>query len=422
MKSNVEELSSVQRKISITVCQEKVNKAFNDAYKRYQKKSRISGFRAGKAPLYLIKNNYAGQISYEVSDALLDNSLKSALLEHKLQPISRPHVGDFNQPSFDHEFCFTATVEVFPKIPLEENYKGLELSYPVKNFDEKEVGVELEALKRHYAKTAPLEGADVALQEKGHLAVVSYDSFLGEEKIERLCKKSVRAAMSFSELPKEIEAALVGLKKGEEKEIKTVLSEDSEFGKKEIKISLNLEDILSFELPELNDDFAKELKQESMDELKAVIKKNLEERVEGSNRSQKENIILEALASKVSFDVPPVIINQVIDGMIKEMYGNSQGVETLVKDVEFRKRLAPEAIKRAKNTLLLWEVAKAEKIEVSDAQIKDYIKKSLGESADEKKIEELFSSSKERLNETLVFEKTLEAISRLGKITAEVQK
>lgn len=422
MKSNIEEVSSVQKKINITVPQENVNKAFTDAYKRYQKKSNIRGFRPGKAPLYLIKSNYGAQISYEVSDALLDGSIRSALMEHKIEPISRPHVSDFNAPAADEDFSFSATVEVFPKIPLGESYKGLEGSYKVSHCKDEDIERELQALRRHTIRTAPVEDASTALEAEAHMAVISYESKSEDKRIARLSGQSFRVAMGLSEIHPEIESALVGMKKGETKEIETTLSADPEFGQKPLKISLSLEDILKFSLPELDDNLAKELKQDNLAALKVFVKKNLEDRIENSNRSNLEGALLDALGEKVSFDVPPAIISQVIDGMIEELYGQSEGVKALQQDKQFRDRLAPEAIKRAKNTLLLWEVAKAEKIDVSSDEIKDYIKKSLGNGADEAKVEDLFVKSQERIKETLVFEKVIEVLTSSANLKEEAQQ
>lgn len=422
MKSNVEEINSVQRKINITIPQEKVSRAFDEAYRRYQKKTRIHGFRAGKAPLYLIKNNYADQISYEVSESLLDGSIRNAMEEHKIQPISRPSVTDFSQPAADKDFTFSATVEVFPKIPLAESYKSLEVSHPVREFSEDLVEKELAALRRHYAKTSPIEDESTPLAKEGHLAVVSYESSLDGKKVDRLSRKSVRAAMGLDEMPKEIEQALVGMKKGEKKEIEASFAADSEMKDKTLQVSCHLEDILDFSLSELNDDFAKELKQESLEDLKTQIKNHLTSEIGERNQSAKENALLEALSAKVAFDVPPVILNQVIDGLIYEMTGGAEGAQALVKDKAIREKLVPEATKRAKNTLLLWEVAKAEKIDVSEDEIKDYIRKSLGANAEEAKVAEILAGSKDKIHETLVFNKTLEVMSGLTKFQAEIQK
>ena len=121
--------------------------------------------------------------------------------------------------------------------------------------------------------------------------------------------------------------------------------------------------------------------------------------------------------------MPPVILNQVIDGMIEEVYGSAgaskEVLQSLAKDKSFREKLVPEATKRATNTLLLWEVAKAEKIEVSDEDIKGYIRKSLGANADEKKVNDLFSNSKDRINETLVFEKALAVMADSAQFKVE---
>jgi len=420
--SSVEEINSVERKINITVPQEKVSKVFEEVSRRYQKKTQISGFRVGKAPLYLVKNNYADQISYEVSEFLLDGSIRSAIEEHKIQPVSRPTVTEFSQPVESKDFTFSAIVEIFPKIPLGDAYKNLEVSYPVREFSEELVTEKLEILRRHYSTSSDIEGNDVSLAEKGHLAVVSYDGFIDGKKIDDFCGLDVRAAMGFGELPKEIEAILVGMKKGETKEVEVTIEDHSEFKGKKLYVSCDVEDILDFSLRELNDDFAKELKHETLEDLKKQIKNNSISKIDSNNKSSKENSLLEALSSKVSFDVPPVILDQVIDGLFYEMTDGAEYAKTLLKDKAIREKLTPEATKRAKNTLLLWEVAKAEKIEVSEAKVKDYIRESLGDEATESKVTKIFSDAKDQIHETLVFEKALELMSSTAKFHAEIEK
>ena len=422
MKSNVEEINSSQRKINITVPQERVSKVFEEVSRRYQKKTQIPGFRAGKAPLYLIKNNYADQISYEVSEALLDGSIRSAMEEHNIQPISRPTVTAFVEPVKDKEFTFSATVEIFPKIPLGDTYKSLEVSYPVKEFSEELLQKELAELSRYYATTSDVEGTEVSLAKEGHLAVISYESSIEEKKIEALSGKNIRAAMGHGELPKEIEDILVGMKKDDRKEVDIFFENNSEFKGKKLHVSCHVEDILNFSLRELNDDLAKELGHDSLEALKEMMRTHIASQIDSHNKSSKENALLEVLSSKVSFDVPPVILEQVIDGVFYEMTNGAKGTKDLLKDKAVREKLLPEAMKRAKNTLLLWEVAKAEKIDVSDAEIKDYIRESLGGKADESRVTEIFASSKDKIHETLVFEKTLELMSSFTKFQVEIQK
>jgi trigger factor len=422
MKSNVEEINSVQRKINITVPQERVTRVFEEVSRRYQKKTQIRGFRAGKAPLYLIKSNYANQISYEVSESLLDGSIRSAMEEHKIQPISRPTVTAFVEPVEDKEFTFSATVEIFPKIPLEDTYKSLEVSYPVREFSEKLMEKELVELRRYYATTSNVEENEVSLAKEGHLAVISYDGSIDGKKVDQFSGKNIRAAMGLGEIPKEIEEALVGMKKGERKEVDILFEDESPFKGKKLHVSCHVEDILNFSLRELDDDFAKELGHKSLEALKEIMRVQIAKEIDSYNKSSKENSLLEVLSSKVSFDIPPVILEQVIDGVFYEMTDGVKGANDLLKDKAVRERLVPEATKRAKNTLLLWEVAKAEKIDVSDAEIKDYIRESLGGKSDESRVTEIFASSKDKIHETLVFEKTLELMSSFTKFQVEIQK
>ena len=104
MESKLDKISSVEQKLMITVSSEQVNEAFTAAYKRYQKKAKIQGFRLGKAPLYLVKKNYQEQALYDVSDALINEHMKAAIDKHKLNPIATPQIKDLTQLIFDKEF------------------------------------------------------------------------------------------------------------------------------------------------------------------------------------------------------------------------------------------------------------------------------------------------------------------------------
>lgn len=415
MQSKLDKINSVEQKLVVTVPSERVNEAFTSAYKRYQKKAKIQGFRQGKAPLYLIKKAYMEQALYDVSDALINENMKVALDEHELNPIASPQITDLSQLSQDQEFSFTATITIYPTIDLNDAHKALEVSYPVKDFNEDSCGEELEKLRRYSAKSAPIEDAEATLQANGHLAVVTCDAELEGQKIQRYCLADKRVAMGFNEMPKEIEEKIIGLKKGESTEFNAKLSADAELADKELHFNVTLTDLMTFDLPALDDTFAKEFKQETIQGLKDIIRKNLVEQNDRANQAAKENALLSALKEKVSFDVPMTITNQVIDSMIQDMYGKHPQVKELLKNKELRKNLIPEAESKAKNTMLLWEVAKAEKIEASDDEIKEAISKSLGEQ-DKDKADEVFANSKERVRENLVFEKTLSALESLAKL------
>lgn len=424
MKATVEEINSVQRRVKVTIPSEKVNEAFDSAYKKLQKKARIQGFRPGKAPLYLIKKIYGDNVSAEVGENLINHNLFAAINEHGVKPVAPPFVEAEKTPKIDDEYVFSAVVDVMPTVDLEDKYKGIEIT--CKKFEPAPTALdrELKRIARRQAKSSSLPPQSVA--ELGHLATISHEAWIDGQSLPDFNVSNVTVALGFEELFKDLEDAILGMQEGQTKEVKITLP--PEYGSKElsgktIDFKVVLNELKKLEVPAIDDDLAKDLNYDSLDQLKEKITVHLNKSAEEMSRRELEQKLLGHLLETVKFEVPPAIVDQVIDSMIADLGISKEDQKKAIKDDELRKSMRQEAKTKAQNTIILLEVIKKENLSVSDDEIKEHISQFTQETSGEtqeqrnEKIERTFQSIKDRLRESLLFEKALDFVADVSKIT-----
>ena len=174
LTTNIEEINSVQRRVNVQVPSTLVNKAFEDAYRKLQRKAKLNGFRPGKAPLSIIKKLYGGQVNGDVAEDLINKHLFATLREKSINPIASPVVEKVGELDADKEFSFTAVVDVMPEIKVKD-YKGLAFTADKYSVNPESVTREIDFLRRRNAKTkSTTEGAAAAA---GHLASIGHKVF-----------------------------------------------------------------------------------------------------------------------------------------------------------------------------------------------------------------------------------------------------
>lgn len=414
MKTIVENINSVQQKINITLPAEEVNKAFNKSFLNIQKKANIQGFRPGKAPLSLIKRQYQHQVGYEISESLIKNNLFNAIKEQNLKPISSPNIEHVDTPQENKQFAFTAIIDIYPEIQVEEKYKNLDISYSTTEFENDLLEKELKNIARRQAKSATIDDPN-AVASENMLANVSYAAFDQEEKIEALCVDKRSLALGHDEVIPEIEAQIFGIKVNETKSVDVHIPKsypDTKLSDKTFNFKITVHELKTLEIPSLDDELAKDLNFDNFDALKKVVKDNIVAQIEQKNKEAKDSATFDALHKNITFDVPPVMVDQVIDNIIATFCRTEAERKEALANKEIRTTIKPEAQRRAKNTLMLYEIAKSEKIEISDENIKTFLKDKQPQSQklDQEELEKIFNQNKEKIREDLLFEKTLEKI------------
>lgn len=420
MKATVENINMVQRRIKVSIPVESVQQAFDSAYKRLQKKSNIKGFRKGKAPISIIKQSYGASVAGEVGETLINNHLFTAIQENDVKPIAPPMVESASTPDSAKEYEFSAIVDVMPEIEV-KGYKELSVSCNDYTYNEKSIDKELKMLARRQAKTQKIEGEDV-VAKKENMVVISHTATMDGKPLPEMASENINVALGQEEIFPELEKGIIGMKLGESKEITLDLPKDfgaADLAGKTVTFNITLNEVMSLELPTLDDEFAKDMNYESIADLRAKIDESLKQNVEKMRKSELENALMDALRAKNEFDVPPTMADQVIDGMVSEMgIQDKKMKQQALADTELRNSMLPEAKKRVQNTILLWEIAKAENIEISDDDVKNHIKGFINANAEtaDSQIEKTIQSMGERIKENLLLEKSMDVIINNAKI------
>lgn len=421
--SSVEEINSVQRRIKVALPADLVAKAFEDAYRNVQKKAKLQGFRPGKAPLNMIKKLYGDTVRGEVGERLINKHLFDVLKEKKINPIAAPVVENMDMPSTDKEFNFSAVVDVMPEITIKD-WKGLDLKADKYEVKPESLTREMDFLRRRHAKTKNLESGVAA--SSGHLASIGHKVYQNGSLIENMDVEEFPVALGFKEIFADLENAILGMRVGETKKSTITLPNDyndANLAGKAVDFEITLKNLQELALPELGDDFAKDVGFESLSALEAEISKQLNKRGRQLRRQKLEASIMDELRGRNSFDVPPSMVDQVIDSMIMELnIGDEKEKKKLLRNEDVRKSFRDTAKTKTQNTLILWRVAQEEKLEVTDEHVRGHIIENVpgSEKWDEKKLADFVKQVKPRVQENLVFEMALNHIIAKAKLTETV--
>jgi trigger factor len=306
-----------------------------------------------------------------------------------------------------------------------DGYKSLSLACKVSEVTDADVERELEFIQRRHAKTKEA-AADVAAAP-GQIVTISQTAEIEGSVFPEFTFEKVPVELGKKYLLPELEEGLVGMKAGEEKSLKIVVPEhvhDKAQVGKTAEATVKLEGIMEISLPEVNDELAKDMGLDSLEALRSNIKERLVRQAESHRRNQLETEIFEQLSAKNQFDVPPSMVDQVIDSMFEEMDFPSDKEKKAAKaNNEERKKLRDTAKQRARNTLILSEIIKSEKIVVNeedfDAYVRDFISGSgMGtESPDPKLLESIKASMGPHARESLLFKKALDFVISHANIT-----
>jgi trigger factor len=420
MKSTVEKINPVQYRLSIEVASEEVNTAFENALKKIQRKAKIQGFRPGKAPLNVIKKLYGGNVSADVHQDLVNKHLFKALDEQTIRPIAAPVVDSNKLPVQNEMFAFSAVVDIMPEINIPE-IKGVEVAVEKFKVKEETIDREVKMLRRRQAKTRSTEAGTKAAS--GHLAALSHTASVDGKDLPQMNVSEMTVNLGENEIFEDLEKAILGMSVGESKSVSIKIPEtnqDPEITGKNVLFNLTLNDLKHMDVPELNDDFAKELDFESADALVADIRKHLDTRAEELRRQRLENAILDKLLAANPFEVPPAMVDQVIDSLINEQrFGNEDERKSALANKEFRNSFIETAKRRTQNTLILWHVTQKENLQASEAEIAERVNGVAAQFGidDPKRLAAVRKNLEARVRENMVFEKAMDYLVANAKIS-----
>ncbi len=371
MKVAVEDISPVKKKIRIEVPPDAVTAEMNKAIADIAKKAKIPGFRPGKAPKAIVEKHYAEEVRSDVVNRLITDSYFRAVHEQKISPVDMPEIGDVSM-NRGEPLSFSATVEVRPDIQL-GTYDGVEVKEQNLTVTDEEVAQTIDRLREMYAQLEVVEGRPV---QKEDTLVIDFQGFREGKAIDGAKASDYMLALGKGSLIPGFEDQLEGMSKGETREIKVTFPGDysnAELAGKDAQFTVTLKEIKRAVVPELNDEFAKDIgDHKSVEDLRARIKEDIEVRKRNEQASAQREELLSKLIEAHSFDVPPGMVERELQSMFRQHATRlaRQGVDVKSLDAAaFRDQHRALAEGRVKGVLILDAVAERENVAVSDEEL-----------------------------------------------------
>ena len=377
MKVQVEQISNVERKLSIEVPWDTVKEELDLAYKGLSKRARVKGFRAGKVPRKVLEQLYRGTVENEVVSRLIDESFRKAVQENDLVPINNPKMDDFPKLQADTPLSFEATVEVKPEISV-DNFEGLEVVRKIRTVEDSEVDTELEQLRQ---KAMVIEAiTDRKTAEDGDMAVVDFFGTVDGKDFKGGKGINYTIEIGGGQMIPGFEDELVGMTIGDQKVFELAFPKDEgpdEVKGKPVEWKVDLKELKRKILPDLDDEFAQDLGEyDTLDELKENLRENLSTREDARSRRLLRDQVMEKLVEANPIEVPPLMIDRQLDFMLQDasrMAEQTKDPSIHEAIAKLRDEARPRAEKQVAGMLLLEAVARQAEIEASDADVEGRI-------------------------------------------------
>lgn len=377
MHVNVEDVSSVKKTLHIEVPVEDVTRALDDAYKTLKQNAKIKGFRPGKTPRSVLERMYKKDVNADVSSKIIQASFVEAIQETKLNVLGHP---DIEPPELQsgQPYLYDAVVEIQPEL-ADINFRGLELKKTIYQASDKELENQLKMMQKNMASQQTVE--EERPVKDGDFVLVDYEGFKdGEPFAETGPTENFTMKIGDGQITKDLDDKLIGMVAGETRDVEVALPEDYFNGKLAgltITFKVKLNEIREQILPEIDDELAKKMgRYETLDELKKVIRENLQQ---GYNKRSDQEIneqIFKTLLSRQEFEVPEILIQAELDSIIADAersfsYHNKSFEEMGISRETLTQEYRGTAKKQVQRYLILDKIIDQEKLEVSDIELED---------------------------------------------------
>lgn len=423
MNVKVEKKENSVVEIEFTMDKEQFNEELDKAFKQNAKKFKVPGFRNGMVPRAVVEKTYGEAVLYEyVIENTVDEAYRNAVIENGLEIVSRPEL-DIKQIGKDKDFIFVVNVCVKPEAKVSD-YKGIEVKKVSTRVTKKEVEEEIERTREKNARIVTVEDKERELKN-GDISVIDFEGFVDGKAFEGGKAENFELTIGSGQFIPGFENQMVGMKVEEERDINVKFPEEyhaADLAGKDATFKVKLHEIKEKILPELDDEFAKDISEfDTLEDYRKDVNKKVKQRKENQAKAEKEQEAIEKFIKKVEVVIPEGMIDEEVEKMVEEMNANLsyQGLNIdqylqymgITLD-DYKKEMRGQAEKRIKLNLGLEAVATQEKVEVSDEDIDTKIKELAAQygAGDE---ESLLKNENARnyMRQELVHEKTMKIIT-----------
>ena len=379
MSAKWEKQEGNQGVLTFEVDAEKFNEGLDAAFKKVVKTINVPGFRKGKMPRQMFEKRFGVESLYQDAiDYLLPEAYSNAIDEAGIEPVDRPEI-DVDQVEKGKSLVFKATVTVKPEVKLGD-YKGLEVEAFDTEVTDEEVEAELKSLQERHAELVVKEDAPA---ENGDTVVLDFEGFVDGVAFEGGQADNHSLELGSGSFIPGFEEQLVGVKAGEEKDVEVTFPEEyhaAELAGKPAVFKVKVHEIKGKELPELDDEFAKDVDEEAetIEALREKTKNRLKHDKEHQKEHHIQDTIVEKAAENAEIDVPEIMVENEVDRMLQEFEQRLQmqgmNLELYFQfsgqdEAALRGQMKEDAAKRVRVNLTLEAIAKAENIEVTEEDV-----------------------------------------------------
>lgn len=407
--------------IKVEIKGEEWTKKIDEAFNKVIKEIKIDGFRPGKAPRDVYEKKYGkSQLVIEAVDLAMEDAYKKALDKFKGSPILQPTVAidKVDEEGVSYLFTFTTRPEVKIK-----KYTGLGVTKDTVKITKKDVDQEIEKMRKEYADLRVKEGKIV----KGDTAIIDFEGFDGDKPFEGGKGENYALEIGSNSFIPGFEDALIGLKKGDKKDIKLTFPKDyhaEDLKGKDVVFKVTINDVKEKVYPELNEEFFLDLGLEGVktkEDLEKTVKESMKEQMEYQAENKYVDELFNALLKEVKVDVPHELIHEEIEHMMKDYEQRlmMQGVTleqfykfTNTTEEALKSQMHEEAEKRIKLRFAIDEIIEKEKITVTDKQVdKETLEKAKKHNMTKEEFVNAFGGT-EMIKYDLMVQKVLEIIKK----------
>src|SRR5690625_623237 len=405
--------------LTITVEAAQFDVALNQAFKKVVKDVQLPGFRKGRIPRNIFEKRFGVETLYQDAvDIVLPDAYTNAVEETGIEPVDQPEI-DIEEIEKGKDLIFTAKVTVKPEVQLGE-YKGLEVEAQETEVTDEDVEQAIEELQEQHAELVIKEEGAI---EEGHTVVIDFAGYVDGEPFEGGQAENHSLEIGSGQFIPGFEEQLIGKESGEETEVNVTFPEEynaEELAGQEATFEVKIHEIKEKEVPELDDEFAKDVDEdvESLEELKEKKK----EEIQKAKEQQADQAIRESLINQASenatIDIPPVMVDNELDHMLQELEQQLQAqgmtldmyTQMSGQDEEaLKEQMREDAEKRVTSNLTLEAIYQAEDLEVTyDDVAKEYEKMAEMYGVDVEQIKQAFGINEEMLKSELTIQKAID--------------
>lgn len=421
MKVTKEQQEKNSVKLTITVDAETFEKGVQKAYLKNVKKIALPGFRKGKAPRKIIEQYYGAGVFFEDAiNFVCPEAYEEALKETGVDAVSRPEI-DVVEIESGKDFVFTATVTTKPEVELGD-YNAVSVKKVTYRTTQKEIESEIKKVQEQNARIVPVEDRAV---KAGDLTVIDFEGFTDGVAFEGGKGTDYSLEIGSGAFIPGFEDQLIGAEIGKEVEVNVTFPKDyhsEDLKGKKALFKVTVKEIKEKQLPEINDDFVKDVSEfDTLDDYKKDIKEKLAKANEQKGKQETENNVLDEVLKVATVEIPECMIDTQLDNIARDFdYRLSMQGLNLEKylqmtgsDIDaFKAQFKDQAEKQVKISLVLEAVAKAEKVKATEKDIEAEMKKiAEGYNMELDKVKEMFKEEETKsLENEIVTQKTIDLL------------